>query len=47
MFKTEGTTIKITRGDIATIEVTADNDNGTAYEFKAGDIVRIKVFKKK
>lgn len=47
MFKTEGTTIKLTRGDIATIEVTAESDNGTAYEFKVGDIVRIKVFKKK
>lgn len=47
MFKTEGTTIKLTRGDIATIEVTAENHDGTLYEFKSGDIVRIKVFKKK
>jgi hypothetical protein len=47
MFKTEGTTIKITRGDIGTLEVVAENDDKTAYEFKAGDIVRIKVFKKK
>ena len=47
MFKIDGTTIKITRGDIATIEVTANSDSNSLYEFKAGDILRLKVFKKK
>ena len=39
--------IHITRGDIATIKVSANNSNGNPYEFKAGDIVRMKVFEKK
>lgn len=47
MFKIDDTTIKITRGDIGTIEVTANSDNNKLYEFKVGDIVRLKVFKKK
>ena len=38
--------IYITRGDVAFFSVTAD-DNGTPYKFKTGDVVRIKVFKKK
>lgn len=47
MFRIDDTTIKITRGDIATIEVSANSEGDTAYEFKAGDVVRLKVFKKK
>lgn len=47
MFKVEETTIKITRGDICTLRVSAKNDDETDYEFKVGDIVRLKVFKKK
>jgi hypothetical protein len=38
--------ICITRGDIASFLVTATKD-GSAYKFKAGDVVRIKVFGKK
>lgn len=38
--------ICITRGDIASFFVTATQD-GSAYQFKAGDVVRIKVFGKK
>jgi hypothetical protein len=47
MFKIEGTTIKITRGDIGILTVDIDNNDGTKYTFKAGDIVRFKVFKNK
>jgi hypothetical protein len=39
-------TIHITRGDAATISVTA-NIAETGYEFKQGDVVRFKVFVKK
>lgn len=40
--------IQLTRGDIACIEVGALNEEDKSeYEFKAGDIVRFKVFKKK
>ena len=38
--------IYVTRGDIVNIYVTAD-DNGEAYKFQPGDLVRIKVFAKK
>jgi hypothetical protein len=47
MFKIDDTTIRITRGDIATIEVSANGEGNTAYEFKVGDVVRFKVFKSK
>lgn len=47
MFKIDDTTIKLTRGDIAVIEVSAENNEGENYKFKAGDIVRLKVFMKK
>lgn len=48
MFKINRTTkqIDITRGDIAAIEVTALNKDGSNYIFKVGDIVRFKVFKR-
>lgn len=39
--------IKITRGDYASIDVTAQNDDGSDYVFKIGDVVRLKVFEKK
>lgn len=38
--------IYVTRGDIVFFKVSAD-DHGKAYQFKPGDIVRIKVFGKK
>lgn len=49
MFKINKETkeIKITRGDYAVIDVSALNADGSKYVFKAGDIVRFKVFKKK
>jgi hypothetical protein len=47
MYKIEGTTIKLTRGDIASIGITAKNEDGTDYIFQIDDIVRFKVFEKK
>lgn len=38
--------IYVTRGDIVFLSVTAE-DNGEAYKFQPGDVVRIKVFTKK
>lgn len=38
--------IYVTRGDVVFFSVSAE-DNGEAYTFKAGDVVRIKVFAKK
>ncbi len=40
-------TICVTRGDIADIVVAARLQNGEAYTFKSGDVVRFAVFKKK
>ena len=42
MFKIEGDTIHITRGNIATIEVLAKKK----FSFEAGDIIRLKVVNK-
>lgn len=42
----EDKSIYVTRGDILLFTVSAD-DNGNDYVFKAGDVVRIKVFGKK
>lgn len=42
----EDNSIYVTRGDAGFFDVTADN-NGERYIFKAGDLVRIKVFEKK
>jgi hypothetical protein len=39
--------IYLTRGDIASIEVNAKLPSGDFYKFKAGDVVRFKVFKKR
>ena len=48
MFKIDSNkTIHITRGDIATIEFSALNSDGTDYTFQAGDVVRFGVFTKK
>lgn len=44
---TEDKSIYLTRGDIATIEVSANEHDGTPYAFRVGDIVRLKVFKRK
>lgn len=47
MFKIDANkTIYLTRGDIATINVTAKNSDGTDYTFKSGDVVRLNIFKK-
>lgn len=43
----EDKTIHLTRGDIANITVSAEFSDGTPYTFNVGDMVRIKVFKKK
>lgn len=46
MFKIEKDfSIHITRGDIGTLGISANGDNG-AYEFQVGDVVRLGVFKK-
>lgn len=46
MFKIEKDfSIHITRGDIATLGISANGDNGI-YEFQIGDIIRLGVFKK-
>lgn len=47
MFKLNPETkqINITRGDTATIEITA-NMNNELYEFQAGEVVRLKVFER-
>ena len=48
MFKIDSNkTIHITRGDIATIEFSALNSDGTSYTFQVGDLVRFGVFTKK
>lgn len=47
MFRIEGSTIHLTRGDIATIEVsTIVEDTGEDYVFQTGDIVRLTVVEK-
>lgn len=42
----EDSSIHITRGDVAFFSVAAD-DNGEAYKFKPGDVLRITVYGKK
>lgn len=39
--------IYVTRGDIVLLSVSAEDKDGKPYTFVAGDVVRIKVFKKK
>lgn len=43
----EDNSIYITRGDTASITVTADNGDGLNYVFQPGDVLRMKVFEKK
>lgn len=49
MFKIDKETleIKITRGDVGSLGVTASMEDGTNYIFKESDVVRLKVFKRK
>jgi len=47
MFKIEGTTIKLTRGDACAFGVGSMKKDGTEHVFNIGDIVRFKVFKNK
>lgn len=48
MFKiNEDKSIYLTRGDIANISVSATTSDGELYQFKQGDIVRFKVFKRR
>ena len=46
MFKIENKQIHLTRGNIADIKVNALNADGTDYEFKTGDVVRLNIFEK-
>ena len=46
MFKIEGKTVHLTRGDAATIKISAFNGD-TKYTFKPDDVVRLNVFKAK
>lgn len=47
MFKINQNTkqINITRGDVGNIKVTSTYEDGTAYTFHTGDVVRLGVFK--
>lgn len=47
MFKIDDDkTIYLTRGDIASIEVSAKNKDNEAYTFQEGDVLRMQVFDK-
>lgn len=48
MFKIDSNkTIYLTRGDIASIRISAKYSDGTDYIFKVNDVVRLKVFKRR
>jgi protein involved in polysaccharide export with SLBB domain len=48
MFKiNDDKSIHLTRGDMANITVSAKLKDGTQYTFQPGDVVRIKVFKRR
>jgi len=48
MFKVNNDlSIYVTRGDMAAIRVSAEDNMGSDYTFKYGDMVRFKVFEKK
>lgn len=48
MFKiNDDKSIHLTRGDMANITVSAKLKDGTLYTFQPGDVVRIKVFKRR
>lgn len=38
--------IELTRGDVLPLNITANNKDGTDYEFKKGDVVRFKIIEK-
>ena len=40
-------TIHVTRGDIVFFDVTANTQDGAPYTFKAGNVLRLRVFEKK
>lgn len=40
-------TIHLTRGDVATLEISAENTDGESHSFSFGDVVRFKVFERK
>lgn len=46
MFKIEGRTIELTRGDMLPLIVSCLNEDGSLYEFKAEDTIRIKIYEK-
>lgn len=45
MLKVTKNKIMINRGDVGTISVTAQNDDGSAYVFKPGDKIRFRIMK--
>ena len=47
MFKIENTTIRLTRGDICTLRISASGENGEPYVFKSGDVVRLQIMKER
>lgn len=47
MFKIEGTTLKINRGDKMNIKFSIPMENGENYKFKSGDVLSFGVFGKK
>ena len=47
MFVIEDNSIYITRGDVAFFSVASETDDGEAFKFHPGDVVRFKVYGKK
>lgn len=47
MFNIDGYTIHITRGDIASIDIKCETDEGLEYQFVAGDVIRFRVMERK
>lgn len=47
MYKVIDGTILVTRGDVVSLGVSAEDSKGNPYTFKAGDVLRFKVFEKK
>lgn len=43
MFEVDGLDIYLTRGDVAVLEVSAQNADGSVYTFQSGDVVRLNV----
>ena len=42
----EEKTIHVTRGNVGSIEIGAEDENGEEYVFKVGDVIRFKVLRK-